>query len=841
MLEFRTLGTIDLRGEDGGRVESVLAHAKRASLLAYLCASHPPRLHRRATLVALLWPDADESHARGALRHELSQLRRSLGPGVLLGEGGESVGVNDQQLWCDLQAFLSALADGKPADALDLWRGEFLPGLQVEGGEFERWLDEMRRQLVRRAVDAARTLIATAEEAGDLVAAVGWARRQTQLAPYDETAWQRLLMLLDRNGDRAGALSAYDRLASFLHDELEVEPSPETRRLVEGIREREAAFVVPARSPAVARIAPSSSDREARATGAAGTEAGERLPTRDATPPVERGSVAGARPMLRRRLPYIGLAVPVLAVLVIAFASRTPSGSDRVVIELPSVENQTGDSALEPVRRRLADRLAAALLDAEFVELIATGERGRVDALVSGTLYRQGDGLEVRTRLVQAGAGGRVLAMPPAVSLSPDDPDPGLDTVVARVLSAVATHYDPRFDASGTPEQTLRAGVPSWQAYLEYVRGADLFGHKDFAAAAEHLLASYRLGYEKAAVFGSIALAWSGRPAAADSFASGLLAGADSLNDYDRAFAGWFLANLHGHRPEAYRAAKDYERVGAGASPSAVAVAAMEAMAMNRPGEAVRRFAKVDVDHGWLRNYVDLWVAWAGSYHMLGNHRKELDVVHTGRSRFPESLAMIGAEVRARAALREPEDVRRLLEEALTLPAGDMTPADVAWIAAQELAVHSEESAAATARGIGLDWLARREAPTPAERLLNVRLLLESGDTEGARRLLGTLPPMRDLDWLALTGMVAASCGDAATAGDVVARLEAVDNPYVSGRHLLLASGVQVALNEPAGAVQTLRRALAAGLPFTVELHALPMLRPLSGDPEFRRLLRPRG
>ena len=47
-------------------------------------------------------------------------------------------------------------------------------------------------------------------------AAVSWARRLTELAPYDETGWQRLIQLLHRLGDRAGALVAYDALAALL-------------------------------------------------------------------------------------------------------------------------------------------------------------------------------------------------------------------------------------------------------------------------------------------------------------------------------------------------------------------------------------------------------------------------------------------------------------------------------------------------------------------------------------------------------------------------------------------------------------------------------------------------
>jgi hypothetical protein len=55
-----------------------------------------------------------------------------------------------------------------------------------------------------------------------------------------------------------------------------------------------------------------------------------------------------------------------------------------------------------------------------------------------------------------------------------------------------------------------------------------------------------------------------------------------------------------------------------------------------------------------------------------------------------------------------------------------------------------------------------------------------------------------------------------------------------------MATGIQAAMGVPHAAIATLRRALAAGLPFGVELHALPMLRPLAGRAEFRTLLRPR-
>jgi hypothetical protein len=68
-----------------------------------------------------------------------------------------------------------------------------------------------------------------------------------------------------------------------------------------------------------------------------------------------------------------------------------------------------------------------------------------------------------------------------------------------------------------------------------------------------------------------------------------------------------------------------------------------------------------------------------------------------------------------------------------------------------------------------------------------------------------------------------------------------MQNPYLSGRHLLAAAGIRALADSPDAAIATLRGALAEGLPFGAELHALPTLRPLVRTAEFQRLLRPRG
>ena len=137
----------------------------------------------------------------------------------------------ETELWCDATALEQALAAGDAAGALALYRGPLLDGLYVAGAapELQDWLDRERLRLRERAAAAARTLAADAERSGRWADAADLARRALELAPDDEAALRRYLALLDRTGDRSAALRAYDEFARRLAQDLELEPSAETR------------------------------------------------------------------------------------------------------------------------------------------------------------------------------------------------------------------------------------------------------------------------------------------------------------------------------------------------------------------------------------------------------------------------------------------------------------------------------------------------------------------------------------------------------------------------------------------------------------------------------------
>src|SRR5215208_1379921 len=239
MIRLRMLGTVDLRDSRGRELPSVLRRPKLLALLGYLGIARPPGLHRRDTLVALLWPELDHAHARNALRQAVHALREALGRDAVLARGEEELGVSEEYLWCDVRQFETALDAGEAEAALELYGGGLLSGLHLSGvPEFERWLDEEREHVRRRACEAAQLLTDRADVAGNATGAARWAHRLTELSPSDETAVRRLIELLDRAGDRAGAVRAYDEFERRLARDLELQPSSQTHALAQSIRAR---------------------------------------------------------------------------------------------------------------------------------------------------------------------------------------------------------------------------------------------------------------------------------------------------------------------------------------------------------------------------------------------------------------------------------------------------------------------------------------------------------------------------------------------------------------------------------------------------------------------------
>ena len=231
MIELRTLGALEAMSADGTPLRSVLAQPRRMALLGYLVLASPRGFHRRDTLFALFWPEHDTDHARHALRQSLYFLRQALGATAIVARGDEELAVAPDQLRCDAVAFERAIDEGRLEAGLALYRGDLLPGFHISDAPgFEGWLEQERARLRRRAREAWWMLAEARERNGETSGAADAGHRAVALAPMEEAAICRLLALLDRLGDRAGALRAYDAFARRLEQEYELQPSEQTHQ-----------------------------------------------------------------------------------------------------------------------------------------------------------------------------------------------------------------------------------------------------------------------------------------------------------------------------------------------------------------------------------------------------------------------------------------------------------------------------------------------------------------------------------------------------------------------------------------------------------------------------------
>ena len=236
---LRVFGGVELLGTSSEPLADLLTQTKPLALLAYLVIAEPRGHHRRDRLLGLFWPELDEPHARGALRKTLHTLRRGLGDGVVDSRGDEDVGIAPGALACDALAFDEAIEGGLTARALELYRGDLLPGFFVrEATEFQQWLDHTRAGYLKQAATAAWILAERSELDERETAAGGWARRAAMLSPFDERVVRKALALLGRVGDRAGAVALYESFRGRLAKEYDVEPARETVALIRQIRGR---------------------------------------------------------------------------------------------------------------------------------------------------------------------------------------------------------------------------------------------------------------------------------------------------------------------------------------------------------------------------------------------------------------------------------------------------------------------------------------------------------------------------------------------------------------------------------------------------------------------------
>jgi SARP family transcriptional regulator, regulator of embCAB operon len=219
---------------DGARLEGALPGRRGRVLFAYLVLNRGRPVPRDELLVAGWGQDAP-TEAGNALSVLLSKLRHGLGADRLHGRTAIEL-LLPQATFVDAEAALegahraeSAIAEGRWAQAwgpagiaYHVATRPFLTGLDAP------WIDQWRRRLEEVRLRGLECFAAAGLGLGGpaLAQAEERARTLTELAPYRETGHHILMEALERRGNIAEALRAYERLRVLLREELGVSPSP---------------------------------------------------------------------------------------------------------------------------------------------------------------------------------------------------------------------------------------------------------------------------------------------------------------------------------------------------------------------------------------------------------------------------------------------------------------------------------------------------------------------------------------------------------------------------------------------------------------------------------------
>ena len=243
MLRLETLGALRL-SRDGVELLSTASQPRRLLLLAVVAGSGDLGIPR-ARLLALLWPESDESHARNALKQALFSLRRDLGLDVMTGPA--TLKLDPGTCTSDVGEMLSSAARSDADRVISLDRGPFLDG--IFGGDspgLEEWIAATRLR-VDEAVEAAFGKLASLAAARGVHAEA--AHHLASLAlrrPLDSAVAMRLIRALEAGGDAAAALMSAERHEAALWRELQLTPDPAFIALMRDVRERAARATIDA-------------------------------------------------------------------------------------------------------------------------------------------------------------------------------------------------------------------------------------------------------------------------------------------------------------------------------------------------------------------------------------------------------------------------------------------------------------------------------------------------------------------------------------------------------------------------------------------------------------------
>ncbi len=479
------LGGFELRAMAGD--ERVAVPGRRERLLLSYLAMSPNGRRSRSKLAVVLWGDTGARETvLDNLRTCLWALRKVIGDVKhdVIASDGDDIVLNLSAFEVDALTFRTLAAREAAGDlevAANLYRGELLGGLEIEGEQFESWLRTERTSYQEQIKDVLLRLMAKLDEAGETKRAIESGLRMLQLDPLHEAAARRLMRLYAGSDRRTAAIQVYRELVERLREELDVEPQAETQCVYEEVRGSSETV----RQPSAAPPGPMHSVPNAY--------------VRPGTTPLPGGNA------VRRRAAATVLAVALLTVCIggaywywreIPRSASTSAAAHAISIVVLPLANLSGDPAQEFFSDGMTEEITAALVKVPNLRVVARTSafqfkgqgrdiRGVAQSLgathvLEGSVRKDGSRVRISAQLILAGTGTHLWTKNYDRELT------DLFAVQDEIAHAIAVALQIPL---GLPrEQSLVAtGFDDAQLYEQYLRARTLVhvrGHRELMTAA---------------------------------------------------------------------------------------------------------------------------------------------------------------------------------------------------------------------------------------------------------------------------------------------------------------------------------------------------------------------
>jgi predicted ATPase/DNA-binding SARP family transcriptional activator len=256
-----------LSGHEWVAVDSRTWHRRRARALLGCLLSSPGRRLGREQVMELLWPDLDIDVAANRLNGAVHELRQILEPEIARPANSRMLRLerdilelaDSSHIWVDAETFEHLLKEANASndpqqterlleEANSLYKGNYL--LEEL---YSEWAAPRRDALQRAWVGLLLNLTNLRVEQGAYAGALETLDRLRIADPANETALQRLMILLTQLDRRGEALQVYRQHVTMLQKDYESEPLAETTELYEALRQGHVPTLYAIRPTTIAR------------------------------------------------------------------------------------------------------------------------------------------------------------------------------------------------------------------------------------------------------------------------------------------------------------------------------------------------------------------------------------------------------------------------------------------------------------------------------------------------------------------------------------------------------------------------------------------------------------